>query len=325
MGNVTLGGALNSPFARLLILALLLIVSMTLFMTWDVKASWSFTFSFRGKKLLTLILVGAAIALATLLFQTMSQNRILTPGIMGFDSLYILIQSVLVFSFGVTGFATINPYVKWTIETAFMIGSMILLYSILFRGTTKSLHLLMLSGIILGVFFSSLTALVIRVLDPQQFTVLQDSLFASFGSVSPTLLRISWVVLSACFIILWKLHSEFDVMLLGEETAKSLGVNFAARTKIILLLVAVLVSLSTALVGPVSFFGLLVVHLAYQMAGSYKHKFLLPFSVMLGMLTLVTGEFLLQHIFSFNTRLSIIIEFVGGLFFLLLIIRQGRT
>ena len=183
----------------------------------------------------------------------------------------------------------------------------------------------MLSGIILGVFFSSLTALVIRVLDPQQFTVLQDSLFASFGSVSPTLLRISWVVLSACFIILWKLHSEFDVMLLGEETAKSLGVNFAARTKIILLLVAVLVSLSTALVGPVSFFGLLVVHLAYQMAGSYKHKFLLPFSVMLGMLTLVTGEFLLQHIFSFNTRLSIIIEFVGGLFFLLLIIRQGRT
>lgn len=314
-----------SPIFRLLVLAIMLSVAIALFLTWDTKASWSFTLKFRGKKMLTLVLVGAAVALSTLLFQTMSQNRILTPGIMGFDSLYILIQSLLVLTLGVIGFSTFNPYLKWLLETSLMVGSMFILFKLLFQGTSKSLQLLMLSGIILGVFFSSISALIFRLLDPQQFTVLQDSLFASFGTVSPTLLRISWVVFAVCFFFLWKLHAELDVMLLGEASATSLGIDYAGRTKLILILVTVLVSLSTALVGPVSFFGLLVVHLAYRLAGTYQHRYLLPFAAMLGMFALILGEFLLQHVFSFKTRLSIIIEFVGGLFFLVLIIRQGKA
>ena len=310
---------------RILLLLTLLLASIGLFLGWNVKASWAFTLEYRGYKLLTLLIVGAAVSIATLLFQTITANRILTPGIMGFDSMYILIQTLLIFLLGSVGFATISPYFKWALESAVMLGAVMILTSILFRGTARSLHYLILVGIILGVLFNSLAYLFIRLLDPTQFSVLQDSMFASFGSIEPSLLLISGLVFLLAIVVLYRLHSELDVMLLGRNSALNLGVNFSQRTFLVLALTAILIALSTALVGPISFFGLLVVHLTYRLCGSYKHRVMLPFASILGMLTLVFGEFLLQHIFQFNTRLSIIIEFIGGTFFLLLIIKQGKA
>jgi iron complex transport system permease protein len=310
---------------RLAVLAGLLLLFIGLFLTWNVKASWSFTLEYRGLKLLTLIIVGASISIATLLFQTICGNRILTPGIMGFDSMYILIQTVLIFFLGTLGFAALSPYLKWALETTIMVGCVLALASLLFRGTTQSLHYLILVGIILGVLFSSLSYLFSRMLDPTQFAVLQDSMFASFGSVESSLLLVSCFVFAITIFFLTRIHSELDVMLLGRNSAMNLGVDFSKRTLQTLFITVLLIALSTALVGPVSFFGLLVVHLTYRLCGSYKHRVMIPFATLLGILTLVSGEFLLQHLFSFQTRLSIIIEFIGGIFFLILIIRQGKA
>lgn len=315
----------QSPLFRLTVLTALLAVAIVFYLTWDARASWSFTLNFRGKKLATLLLVGSAIGIATLLFQTLSQNRILTPGIMGFDALYVLIQSTLVFSLGVIGFTALNPYLKWLLETLIMVGCMLLMFQVLFRGSIKSLQLMMLAGIILGVFFTSLSSLIFRLLDPTQFIVLQDSLFATFGSIPASLLNISLAVFGLAIIWLWRVNNQLDVLLLGEASATSLGIDYPKFTRRMLVLIALLVSLSTALVGPVSFFGLLVVHLSYQFCPSFHHRYLIPYTALIGMLTLVLGDFMLQHIFQFNTRLSIIIEFVGGLFFLALIIKQGKA
>ncbi|WP_207902779.1 iron chelate uptake ABC transporter family permease subunit [Reinekea marinisedimentorum] len=315
----------SSTGIRLAILCAFLLVSVTLFLTWNVKASWAFTLEYRGMKLLSLVIVGASISIATLLFQTICGNRILTPGIMGFDSMYILIQTILIFSLGSVGFSSMSPYLKWALETAVMLGCVLLLAWMLFRGTSQSLHYLILVGIIFGVLFTSLSYLFSRMLDPTQFSVLQDSMFASFGSVDPALLLISGFVFTATALFLFRIHAELDVMLLGRQSALNLGVDFSRRTLQTLFVTVVLIALSTALVGPVSFFGLLVAHLTYRLCGSYKHGIMIPFATVLGILTLVSGEFVLQHLLSFQTRLSIIIEFIGGVFFLVLIIRQGKA
>ena len=316
---------LPRPCWRLLLLMLTLLIAIGLYLTWDMKASLAFTLKFRGKKLITLLLVGFAIATATLLFQTLSNNRILTPGIMGFDRLYALIQAGFMIVLGVTGFSQFNPYLKWFIEASIMIGGLFLLYKLMFRGTSQSLQFLMLAGIVFGTFCASASELITRMLDPTQFAVMLNSLFASFSAVPAELLQIAYLVILFTAVVLIKYHTHLDVLLLGQHTATSLGVDYRKMTRLLLLLIGILVSLSTALVGPVLFFGLLVVHLAYRLAGSYQHRYLIPFAALLGMLTLIIGEFLLQHLFAFNTRLSIIIEFFGGIFFLLLILRQGKA
>ena len=90
-----------------------------------------------------------------------------------------------------------------------------------------------------------------------------------------------------------------------------------------LILIAVMVAFSTALVGPMTFYGFIVALLAYQAAGTYRHAFVMPMAFLLGLLTLVAGQFVMQHVFSASGFLTVIIEFVGGIVFLILLLRKG--
>jgi iron complex transport system permease protein len=110
-------------------------------------------------------------------------------------------------------------------------------------------------------------------------------------------------------------------MALGRETAISLGVDHKRVTMIILMLVTILVSVSTALVGPVTFFGLLVANLAYIVMPSAKHRYVLPAAVFISLVCLVGGQTVLERLLSFDTALSIVIEFAGGIFFILFVLR----
>lgn len=314
-----------TPTTRLVLLFVVVISVCALFLTWNAKASWAFTLEFRGQKLLSIVFVGIFIAISTLLFQTISQNRILTPSIMGFDALYMLIQSIMIVVFGASGYSLLNEYTKWAIEISVMTSMMLVLAKFLFKGTAQSIQLLILSGVVLGICLSSINGLVFRMMDPSQSVVAQDAFFASFSSPPLALVQLSCLILVASLLFLFQYHHQLDVLSLGEQTAQSLGVNYTRLTQQVLILVAILVAMSTALVGPITFLGLLVVHLGYQLAGCYKHRILLPFSALLGVLLLVIGEFILQHLVAFNTRLSIVIECVGGLLFLALVIKQAKS
>jgi iron complex transport system permease protein len=160
-----------------------------------------------------------------------------------------------------------------------------------------------------------------RIIDPSEFVVLQDRLFANFNSVDGDLLAISTVVVTAASLVGWRFMHAYDVLSLGRETAINLGVDHNRVVAVVLMLAAVLVSVSTALVGPVTFFGLLVANLAYQIAGTYKHRFVLPVAVLLAVICLVGGQLILERVFAFDTALSIVIEFAGGIVFLALLIR----
>jgi iron complex transport system permease protein len=310
-----------------LVLALLgavALLAMIGFMTIGANGRWSFVLPFRGAKLAAILLVAYAVGVSTVLFQTVTNNRILTPSIMGFDALYILIQTVLVFSLGSARVAVLDPRGLFLVEVLAMVVFSGILYRWLFSGEGRSLHLLLLVGVVFGILFRSITGFLQRIIDPNEFLVLQDRTFASFNNADADLLAVSAVLIGLASIAGWRILHTLDVLALGRETAISLGVDHRRTVTIILVIVAVLVSVSTALVGPVTFFGLLVASLAYQLIPSSKHRLILPAAVLLGVLCVVGGQVVLERVFAFNSALSIIIEFVGGLVFLTLLLR-GAT
>ena len=310
-----------ASFRVLAITGALALIACVLFTTLGARGSWPFILTFRGTKLAAMLLVGFAIAVSTVLFQTITNNRILTPSIMGFDALYVLIQTCLVFALGAHTVSAFDPRIMFVAECAIMILFSCLLYRWLFSGAVRSLHLLMLVGVIFGVLFRSLSGFLQRVIDPNEFIVLQDRLFASFNGVDTSLLAISGALVAAASLVAFRIFHTFDVLALGRETAIGLGVEHQRMTTIILIIVAVLISVSTALVGPVTFFGLLVASLAYQLAPTGKHRVVLPLAVLLAVIALVGGQLVLERLLAFDTALGIVIEFVGGLFFIVLLVR----
>lgn len=309
------------PWHVLAMLSVAALVCTVMFMTLGARGSWSFVIPFRGVKIAQMILVGYAIAVATVLFQTVTHNRILTPSIMGFDAMYVLIQTALVFTLGGLATAAIDVRLLFLIETGLMIVFALALFRWLFTGVQRSLHLLVLVGIVIGTFFRSFSNFMQRIIDPNEFAVLQDRFFASFNTANSELLLISAFAIGAVSFAAWRIHPTFDVLALGREAAINLGVDYQRTVTTILILVAILVSVSTALVGPVTFFGLLVANLAYIMIGNAKHRYVLPAAILLAVICLVGGQMLLERVFSFNTALSIVIEFLGGMVFILLILR----
>ncbi|MGV3651324.1 MAG: iron chelate uptake ABC transporter family permease subunit [Devosia sp.] len=313
---------LSRPATVLLVLGVLTIVSILAFMTLGARGSWSFIIPFRGRKLLALVLVAISVATSTVLFQTATNNRILTPSIMGFDQLYVLLQTGLVFFFGIGIITGLDPSFRFSLEIAVMVGFASLLFSWLFVWKERSLHLLVLVGIVFGTMFRSAIQFLQRMMDPNAFNVLQDSFFASFSQVDTTQLGFAYAVLALMAVIILRMLPVLDVLTLGRAHAINLGVDYKGTITILLGVISVLVGVSAALVGPVTFFGLLVASLAHALIGTSKHRFILPAAIMLGVIALVGGQTLLERVFAFDTALSIIIEFLGGIVFLYLVIRR---
>lgn len=312
-----------SPLARLAILFALAAAAIVVFMTIDSRGNWDFVLPFRGRKVLAMVVVGYAIAVSTVMFQTITSNRILTPSIMGFDALYMLIQTVAVFFLGSASLIAIDSRLRFGAEVVAMVAFSLALYWWLFISADRGLDLLMLIGIVFGVMFRSVTSLLQRVIDPAEFAVLQDIGFASFNAVDETLLGVTTALVVVVSVIMWRMRYELDALALGREVAISLGVDYrrAVMVTLVLVLVSVLISVSTALVGPITFFGLLVAHLAYLLIGSPHHRYALPAAAAIAIVTLVGGQLVLERVFGFNTSLSIIIEFAGGITFIALLLR----
>ena len=315
---------ISRPAAVLLLLAAMTAGAAALFMTYDLKGSLAFALELRGRKLAGMALVGFAVAYASVLFHTATQNRILTPSLMGFDALYILIQTGAAFMFGAVAFLSLDVRLRFGLEVAAMLGFAAVLYRLLFGRESRDLFRLVLAGIIEGTIFSSLTALLTRLIDPNEFMTLQDLLFANFSAVNQDLLLAAGAIAGATMLLTRPLWPRLDAAALGREPAINLGVNHRRLTRQCLAAIAVLVSVSTALVGPVAFLGLLVSNLAYQLTGTFRHRYTLAAAGLIAAFSLISGQFVLQEVFASAVRLSVIISFVGGSYFILLLLRESR-
>ncbi|WP_352338503.1 iron chelate uptake ABC transporter family permease subunit [Psychrobacter sp. 16-MNA-CIBAN-0192] len=303
---------------------LVLLISTILFLTVNVHGHWDFALPLRGKKLLALMVVGYAIGVSTLLFQTLTHNPILTPSLLGFDSLYVLLQSVLVFFLGAISFTSLNPIAKFSLEIVLMFGASLLLFKLLFSKSSQDLTRLILVGVIFGVLFRSLSALIARLINPDDFVVVQSASYAQFNTVNPQLLGISLFICVISALFIWRWRYQCDVLMLGKAQAINLGIHYQRLAFGLLTVIAVLVATATALVGPVTFFGLLVCALTNRMARHMYHSERLILVSLVAMICLVLGQTLFEQVLGMAGVLSVVIELAGGLVFLALIFMSQR-
>ncbi|MGR5000324.1 iron chelate uptake ABC transporter family permease subunit [Vibrio celticus] len=287
-------------------------------LTWD---NYEFFLSLRLPKLLSIVLAAVAISASSLVFQTITNNRILTPSILGFDSLYMLVQTVLLFVFGSASFWVIDSIANFSMSVTVMILFSFALFHFYFKSKRNNVFTLLLIGIVCGSVFSSLSNFLAMLIDPNEFAVLQNVMFASFNNVKGELVYLSLIPLGLSLLGLWLLAPKLDVLWLGVDNATSLGVNTKRLTQITLVIVSVMVAVSTALVGPVLFFGLITVSLARQIFRSYQHRVLIIASSLLAIVLLVSGQWFIEKVMAFETTVSVIINLVGGLYFMFLLLR----
>lgn len=323
MTEVVMQRGLVRHEGRLAMMAAVAVLVGVAFMTIGLRGDLAFVIELRAARLAAMVLVGVAVAVSTVVFQTVCANRIITPSIMGLDALYVFCQTALVFALSGFGFAGIDPRLHFLGNFTVMTSLALALFLPMLR-RRFDLTLMLLTGVVLGVLFRSLTTLLARLLDPNDFAVLQGTVFASFNAVEPDLLLLAGVITVVGVAIAWRARHVLDVLALGTDTAIGLGLAWRGTAAGLLVLVAALVSASTALVGPMAFLGLLVVSLTERIVGTNRHAILLPAAALTAIIVLVGGQTVLQHALGGEGSLGIVVEFVGGLVFLAILFAGGR-
>lgn len=278
----------------------------------------------RATNLVIVVVVAFCQAIATISFQTVTNNRIITPSIMGFESLYRVVQTGAVYFFGIAGVTMLQGVWQFLGQVALMVAFAALLYGWLLSGRYANLHVMLLTGIILGGGLGALATFMQRLLTPTEFDVLTARLIGSISNADASYLTISIPLVAAAGGLLWLGARRLNVLALGRETAINLGVDHRRQTIVVLLLVSVLMAVSTSLIGPMTFFGFLVAMIAYQLADTHDHRYVFPLAWLVGIVVLGGSYFVLKNVFYAQGAVGIIIEIVGGSFFLVYILRKGR-
>lgn len=310
---------------KLGILAVLGIICIALYGLYDIKGSFDYAFPRRMIRVLAMIVTGVAIAYSTVVFQTITHNRILTPSVMGLDSMYMVVQTLIYFFLGSSSILVLNKYFNFGISVIAMVVFALILYRFLFRADKHPIYFLLLVGMILGTLLGSITTFMQVLIDPNEYTALQNKMFASFNNVNGDLVWVAATILLIAFIYGYFIMNKLDVMSLGRDTAMNLGVNYDRIVMNVLILSSILIATSTALVGPIMFFGLIVANLSYQFFATYKHTVLIAGASLISIVALVGGQFIVEHIFEFSTTLSVIINFIGGVYFIYLLLKESRA
>ncbi|TCW40626.1 iron chelate uptake ABC transporter family permease subunit [Laceyella sacchari] len=311
--------------AKIGVLAIVSAMLIAMFLFLNAGGNWDYILPRRIYKVLAIMLTGASIAFATVVFQTITNNRILTPSVLGLDSLYMLIQTVIIFTFGSANLTIANKQINFLLSVGLMILFMGVFYKILFKREGQTIYFLLLVGLIFGTLFNSLSSFMQVLIDPNEFLIVQDKMFASFNNIHTDLLIITFVALVLISIYASRYLKYLDVLSLGKEQAVNLGVDYDFIVKRLLVLVAVLVSISTALVGPITFLGLLVANLAHEFLRTYRHTYLIAGSMLISVIALVGGQLIVERVFTFSTTLSVIINFIGGSYFFYLLLKENRA
>lgn len=283
----------------------------------------SFLLERRVLKLIAILVVGYSISVSSVLFQTITNNRIITPSIIGFDSLYLMICSIVVLFFHQLLVPNvINIHIFFFITVGIMIIFSRALYRLLFIIKENTIYYVLLSGVVLSLLFRSIYTFFISIMDVAQYDALQRKLYASFDLIQYDLLFVSIILALLTTKYIVPMLSDLDVYLIGKDNAKMLGVDIDKVQDDCIKIISVLVSVATVLVGPITFLGLFVVNIVYMIySNSNKHIHLILGSTFLSWIILILGSLLVERVFEFDTNLTVIINGIGGIFFIYLLLK----
>lgn len=310
---------------KTIILAVIATLLALLYIFYDLSGNIGYILPRRIIKIVAIVLTGGAIAFSTTIFMTITNNRILTPSVMGLDSLYLLIQVFIIFIFGSKALVMMSSNFNYILSIGMMVLFALLLFNFLFKGEGNNIYFLLLIGMILGTFFGSFTSFMEVLIDPNEFMIAQDRMFASINNVNEDLVYASIILIALTMIYFIRFYKYLDVLALGKDAAINLGVPYDYVVKRLLIIVAILISIATALIGPITFLGLLVVNVTYEFLKTYRHSYIIPASIFISVIALIGGQFIVEKIFTFQTTVSVIINFIGGVYFIYLLLKENKS
>ncbi len=289
----------------------------------DVNLNYfEFSMSIRTPKLITMIIASFCIGTASIVFQSVIANRIVTPCLLGMNGLYILIHTALAFVFGATSVIFSNKNLTFMIDVALMGVFGTIIYGFLFKKTKSNILYVLLAGSVMATLFTSISSTLTRIMDPNEYDVLLTTLVAGFDHVNAEIIVLATILIVVIILALKKDLEVLDVLTLGKNQAINLGVDYDKTITRLLVGIVLFITIATALVGPISFLGLIIANISRELFKTYKHTYLMIGSFLSGMIVLFLGQILIEHVFNFGVVISVFINLFGGIYFLYLILRN---
>jgi iron complex transport system permease protein len=217
-----------------------------------------------------------------------------------------------------------NANVAFVVDLVLMGVIATFIYSFLFKKTKYNVLYVLLIGTVLSSFFSSMQTTMTRIMDPNEYDALLATLVASFSNINTEIIIFAVAIMA---LVIWVLRRDLallDVITLGKEQAVNLGVDYDRAIKRFLLGVVLFIAIATAMVGPISFLGLIIANLSRQLFRTYRHVYLIAGSALIGMALLVGGQIIVEQVFVYSVPISVFITLGGGLYFLYLLLTQKR-
>ena len=321
--------AYRSNVKKITVLALFVLLAAVAYMLvevhFDSTKLFQYAMKIRTPKLIVMLITAFAIGGASIVFQSIINNTIVTPCLLGMNSLYTLIHTAVVFCAGSASVLASNPNLSFAVDLLLMGVVATVVYSYLFQKTNHNILYVLLIGTVLSSFFSSIQSTMTRIMDPNEYDALLNTLVASFSNINSEIIVFSLVLLALLIFFLRKELALLDVLTLGKAQAINLGVDYDRCVRHLLLGVTLCIAIATAMVGPISFLGLIIANLARQLLKTYRHTYLILGSALFGMFVLVGGQLLVEHAFAYAIPVSVFITVGGGIYFLYLLLNNRRA
>ena len=323
-GTLSFSTAYRANIRKVSILALLVLLAAAGYLFVAVNFSNSelllYSMKIRTPKLAAMLITAFAIGGASIVFQSIINNTIVTPCLLGMNSLYTLIHTAVVFFAGSGSIIAVNANLSFAVDVALMGIVATVIYSYLFQKTNHNVLYVLLIGTVLTSFFSSIQSTLTRVMDPNEYDALLATLVASFSNINSEIITLSLVLLAAIIFFLRKDLALLDVLTLGKQQAINLGVDYDRSIRRLLLGVTLCIAVATAMVGPISFLGLIIANIARQLFKTYRHTYLILGSALIGMVVLVAGQMVVERVYHYVVPVSVFITVGGGIYFLYLLL-----
>lgn len=314
---------------KLALMVFLVVVAAAAYLFSDVSFAneriFRYAMKIRIPKLIVMLVTAAAIGGASIVFQSVINNTIVTPCLLGMNSLYTLIHTAVVFVAGSGSFLVVNGNISFAVDLVLMGVAATVIYSYLFRKTNHNILYVLLIGTVLTSFFGSIQSTLVRVMDPNEYDGLLASLVASFSNINSEIIVFAVLLLAVLIFALRRELALLDVLTLGRDQAFNLGVDYDRAIRRLLLGVALCIAIATAMVGPISFLGLIIANLSRQLLKTYRHSQLIAGAALFGMIVLAGGQMIVEQVFVYAVPVSVFITVGGGIYFLYLLLGKRRV
>lgn len=320
--------AYRKNIIKLIVIALIAIIIVAAFLFIGVKFHnhklLRYAMKLRIPKVIAMIITAFAIGAATIIFQSVINNTIVTPCLLGMNALYTLIHTSVVFVLGSGSILFTNDNLSFLVDLVLMGIIATVVYSWLFKMTGHNVLYVLLVGTVLTSFFSSIQSTLTRVMDPNEYDTILTSLVESFSNINSGIIIFSVIILALIGVIFRKEFALLDVITLGKEQAINLGVDYDRCIRRLLLAVTLCIAVATAMVGPISFLGLIIANISRQLLKTYRHTQLIAGAALMGVIALIGGQFIVERVFVYSIPISVFITVAGGIYFLYLILKGSR-